>query len=57
MKIRTATKPNAKNSYTVTRNSNIITIWADQGKDWRKEQQIEFPTVRLAKQFMNRPQF
>lgn len=40
---------------SLTRESNVVKVWADQGKDWRKEQEIEFKTVREAKAFMNRP--
>ena len=55
MKIRTATKPGAQASRSVTRDSNVVSVWVDQGKDWRREQLLEFKTVREAKQFMNRP--
>lgn len=56
MKIRTATKPNAKGAYTITRDSNVVSVWTDTGKDWRRESRYEFDTVRQAKEFMNRPQ-
>jgi len=55
MKIRSATKVGAKGSYSITRNSNVVSIWCDQGKDWRLETRHNFNTVREAKQFMRHP--
>jgi hypothetical protein len=55
MKIRTFTRPNQP-ARSLTRSSNVVTIWVDSGKDWRKEEAKEFKTVSDAKAFMNRPQ-
>lgn len=54
MKIRNYTRPNQA-ARSLVRNSNVVTIWVDQGKDWRREEIREFPTVSAAKYFMNRP--
>jgi hypothetical protein len=54
MKIRNFTRPNQA-ARTITREGNVICIYVDQGKDWRREDRVEHPTVASAKAFMNRP--
>lgn len=54
MKIRNFTRPNQA-ARSLVRTGNTVTVWVDQGKDWRREEVKEFDTVSAAKYFMNRP--
>lgn len=54
MKIRNYTRP-GQPSRSLVRVSNVVNIFVDQGKDWRKEESREFDTVAAAKYFMSRP--
>lgn len=54
MKIRSYSKQ-GQSARSLVRIGNVVNIYVDQGKDWRREEAREFPTVTAAKQFMNRP--